>query len=403
MEIKRSLFRTSFRKTLLNKTLLHKTLLHITSVAAGSLLLFACEDPSSVGLGLVGDDSGQPITETLELSTFESAPEVGIVDNLGEFLAGSVNDPTMGSISAVGYFDIRSNNNLSENYRTGTVERAILRLENSYVYGDTLDGLTLGLHEVLTEFTGFGSTADSIPTVGPELLQFTITPADSIIEVDLPESWVNTNNTALRTANFGNTFHGFQLVPISGNAVVGFHNAVTRLTAIRSIVGTDTVNFSAEKSITSLSRLSEANLPPGRLPLQDGIGPKIAFNFNIDSLQNVSLNRFAVRLPADQDILETPANFYRPPIEILSLHGVLSDSTSEQLALGALDDEGNFDFSSDVLHAVLQQFLLGLDPYERYEIRFSSTSLNSIDALVLHDTSSETAVPEIFITYTELK
>ncbi|MFK7846352.1 MAG: hypothetical protein AB8G77_13725 [Rhodothermales bacterium] len=393
MEIKRSLFRTTFRKTLLN----------VASVAAGGLLLIACEDPSSVGLGLVGDDTGQPITETLGLSTFEAAPEVGIVDNLGEVLVGTVNDPTMGGTNAVGYIDIRNNNSLPEDYRTGTIERAILRLENSYVYGDTLEALTLGLHEVLTAFSGFGSTLDSIPDVGPELMQFTITPADSIVEIDLPESWITANDTALRAANFADAFHGFQLVPISGNAVVGFHNSVTRLTALRSIVGTDTVNFSADKSITTLSKFSEANVPPGRLAIQDGIGPKIAFNFNIDSLQNVSLNRFSVRLPADQDVYETPANFFRPPIEVLSLHGVLGDSASLQLAIGSLDDDGNYDFSSDIFHAVLQQFLLGAAPYDKYEIRFPSSSANSIDALVMHDVSSETAVPEIFITYTELK
>ncbi|CAN0580159.1 unnamed protein product, partial [Laminaria digitata] len=176
-----------------------------------------------------------------------------------------------------------------------------------------------------------------------------------------------------------------------------------QLSALRSIVGTDTVKFVADKSITTLSKESEANVPPGRLAIQDGIGPKISFNFNIDSLQNVSLNRFSVRLPADQDVYETPANFFRPPIDFLSLHGVLSDSTSIQLALGSLDDEGNYDFSSDILHSVLQQFLLGVAPYEEYEIRFPSSSANSIDALVVHDMSSEIAVPEIFITYTELK
>ncbi len=279
----------------------------------------------------------------------------------------------------------------------------LLQLETSYVYGDTLTEMRFALHEVLDEFTGFQSTEDSIPTVGPELLQFSMMPTDSIVTIDLPASWVDQYDADLRTPDFGQAFAGFQVRYLEGNAVVGFHNLVTRSTRIRSIVGSDTVNFVAEKSITTLEKESDGVLPPGRVGIQDGIGPKIGFNFAIDSLQGVSLNRAAIQLTPDTEALETPTNFFRPTIETLALHGVVNDSSSALLAIGTINDEGNYRFVSETFHAVLQQFLLGTEPYERYEIRFSSTSANSIDAVVLHNNDSESSTPQIFVTYTELQ
>lgn len=365
--------------------------------------LMACEDPTNVGLGLVGDDSGQPLTEALPLDAFAPADEVGIVDNLGQVLAGRVDDPSFGTTNATAYFDVRTNTSQTIEYRNGPVERAILELETSYVYGDTLSELTFALHEVLDEFTGFQSTEDSIPTVGPELLQFSMMPTDEVVAIDLPDSWVDQYDADLRTPDFGQAFAGFQLRHVEGNAVVGFHNVITQETRIRSIVGEDTVNFVAEKSITTLAREAEATLPVDRIGIQDGIGPKISFNFAIDSLQGVSLNRAAIRLQTDDEALETPTNFFRPAIENLALHGVLNDSSSALLAIGSLNDDGAYNFVSETFHAVLQQFLLGGTPYERYEIRFASTSANTIDAVVLHNNESADGTPQIYITYTALQ
>ncbi|MEM8485293.1 MAG: hypothetical protein AAF564_07070 [Bacteroidota bacterium] len=375
-----------------------------TALAIGIMCAFmACEDPTNVGLGLVGDDSGQPLTESLDLDGFMPVDEVGIVDNLGEVLAGRVEDPSLGTTQAVAYFDVRTNTNQTIEYRNGPVERAILELETSYVYGDTLSELTFALHEVLNEFTGFQSTVDSIPPVGPELLQFSMMPKDAVVAIELPATWVAQYDADLRTPDFGQAFAGFQLRHIEGNAVVGFHNIVTRDTRIRSIVGTDTVNFVAEKSITTLEKETEGTLPPGRVGIQDGIGPKISFSFPVDSLQGVALNRAAIQLSSDNEALDTPTNFFRPTIDNLALHGVLNDSSSALLAIGTLSDDGDYRFVSETFHTVLQSFLLGGTPYESYEIRFSSTSANSIDAVVLHNNESETDTPHVFITYTDLQ
>ncbi len=366
------------------------------------LFLTACEDPTSVGLDLVGDDSGEPITKRFDLTSFQEASDNGIVDNTGQVLAGMVNDPTMGSLSVEGYFDVRTNTDRTSDYRDGTIEKALLNLETSYMYGDTLEQITFGLHEVLSEFSALNTTTDSIPEIGPEILQFTMLPTDSIVTVELPEGWITAHDVSLREEDFDDLYHGFKLTPIAGNAVVGFHNAITRQTAIKGIVGTDTVSYTADKRVTFSTRTVDATTLPERILFQRGVGPKIRLNFDLASLQDVSLNRVALRVPFDTDAFDTPSNFFRPEIENLSLYGVLSDSTTELLAISQNNEEGFYDFVSETFHSVVQQFILGFEPYEAYEIRFPVTSNNSIDALILYDQTSVVETPGIFFTYTLL-
>ncbi len=81
-----------------------------------SLLLFtACEDPSNVGLGLVGNDGGEPIVEQLPFETIEMVDLEGIEDNTGQHLVGQVDVPLMGQISATAYIDFLSNTTLDQN------------------------------------------------------------------------------------------------------------------------------------------------------------------------------------------------------------------------------------------------------------------------------------------------
>lgn len=361
----------------------------------------ACEDPSSVGLGLVGDDSGQPITQAIEMTTFQASDDSGIIDNNGEVFVGMVEDPTLGTTVATGYLDFQSNTTLTTAYRNGTIERAFLRLQTSYMYGDTLSQMTIAVHEVLREFTGIGSNQDSIPEVGPELFQFDISPTDSLIDVELPESWVMDRDSDLRATNFGTLFPGFQLVPVSGNAVISFLNNTTADAGIYGVVGSDSVRYRAIKSISQFQKTAEGVVPENLLPFQNGVGPKITFSFDFGNLEDVALNRIAVRIPQDTLAFDTPANFFRPTTDDISLHGVLEDSSSVLLAIASPDSDGFYNFASDTFHNVFQQFLLGTDPYETYEIRFAGSSSSSINGLLIHDVNS-TEKPEVFVTYTIL-
>lgn len=395
------------------------------------LFLFACEDPSSVGLGLVGDDEGGiPNTRVIPLETLRGVPDDGIRDNAGQVLAGQVVDPTFGTISTMGFIDFRSNLDLPTSYEDGTVEEATLQLIPTYVYGDTVETLTFALHEVLTEFEISGNTQDSIPDIGPELLQFSFTPVDDLIEVPLPESWVTQYEEALRASTFGDTFHGFKLIPVSGNAIVGFQNTIGTATLtqaaarLQGIAGTDTVGYVADKSITQIEKLADGNLPMDRIALQNGITPKIAIDFSIDSLMNQSLNRASLELKIDTEALETPAGFVRPEINTLLFSGVVAlDSTSVVLAEGRRNDNGTYTFVFDDnivvflsvdhlveypqysgldFHDIMQKIILGdVNPFLSFDILYPiSSTTNTLEGLVIHDLTSVTDAPSIYATTT---
>ncbi len=372
-----------------------------------SLLLFtACEDPSNVGLGLVGNDGGEPIVEQLPFETIEMVDLEGIEDNTGQHLVGQVDDPLMGQISATAYIDFLSNTTLDQNYIDGTVSRVLLRLEQSYVYGDTLQEVTVALHEVLNEFSTIGNTRDSIPEVGPEITQFSFMPTDTLVSVEMPADWVSAKDADLRSTSFGSLFTGFQLRPVAGNAIVGFLNATNSRSGLRGFVDVDdeTIEefYVASKSITDYSRQSPPNIPPGRILLQNGIGPKLSLNFDLSQLANVSLNRAVFHLEADTLALTTTPNFVRPQEPNFALYGILGDTQSVLLAINPIDSDGSLDLTSETLRSILQQFSLGLDPYDNYEIRFPVTASNTINALVVHDSTSVTGPPSVVLTYTKL-
>lgn len=372
-----------------------------------SLLLFtACEDPSNVGLGLVGNDGGQPIIEQFPLETIELVDLEGIEDNTGQHLVGQVDDPMMGQISATAYIDFLSNTTLDQGYVDGTVNRVLLRLEQSYVYGDTLQEVTVALHEVLREFSTLGNTRDSIPEVGPEITQFSFMPTDTLVSVEMPADWVSSKDADLRSTSFGSLFTGFQLRPVSGNAIVGFLNATNSRSALRGFADVDGEDieevYVASKSITDYARLSPPNVPPGRMIIQNGLGPKLRLNFDLSQIADVSLNRAVFRLEADTMALRTIPNFVRPLEPNFALYGVLGDTQSVLLAINPIDSDGSLNLTSETLRSILQEFSLGLDPYDNYEIRFPVTASNTINALVIHDSTSITGPPAVVLTYTRL-
>ena len=364
--------------------------------------LTACEDPSSVGLGLVGDEGGAPVVSTMPFSHVALAPEPGLRDNTGQVLVGVVDDPTLGPFQATGYVDFQINTSQPEAYRNGVVDAAILRLENTYVYGDTLQEITLALHEALAEYSATGSTLDSLPPLGPEITRFSFLPTESVVSAPLPADWVAAHDATLRSTQFAAEFHGFQLVPVSGNAIVGFANVVASASDLRSIVGSDTVDFGAVKSITRFEREGDAPALPGRLVTQNGLGPRLHLNFDLTPFAGNAVNRANLRLRVDTLALAPAPNFVRPAVTEMSLYGITQDSVSVLLDVGSVDQNAFLDFDSESFRSVVQALVLDAEPFDRYELRFPVTGGNTVNALVMFDTTAVEAAPSVVLTTTPL-
>ena len=368
------------------------------------LLLTACEDPSTVGLGIVGGEGGEPQLSDVPFTEFTVLEDEGIRDNSSRVLAGQVEDPVLGAVRAEGYLDFRNNVTLPPNYVSGTVETVLLQLQPEYLYGDTLTPVTFGLHEVMTEFAGRASTLDSIPEVGPELLQFTFMPTDSLVLATLPSDWVASKDSIFQVLDFDNLFHGFQLNPISGNAVVGFSNLITSQTMLRSVVDTDTVSFAGTRSITQYLRSGTPDLGDSFIPVQNGAGPKLRVQFDLDQFAGRSLNRIALQIQVDTTFYSQTPNFVRPEVRDLSMVGIANEGEQEILLGIGLIIDGSIIFDSANFRAIMQTVLLGADNFEHFEIRFpvSTTTGNTMDSALFYGFADEARQPRLLVTTTLL-
>ncbi len=381
-------------------------------LCVGVLLLSACEDPSAVGLNLVDTEGGIPVVERVALDRLETTTGDGLIDNATIVQAGFVDDPVAGSIEATGYIDFLENLVLPATYRNNPLTGLLLRLELASVYGDSSAPVTFALHEVLSEFESIGNELEDVPSVGPEILQFSVNSGDDNVLITLPESFYAGRDTTFRTVHFGRSFHGFQVRPIAGAAVIGLFNSVTSGSNLRGIVQrveagavlADTVTFLAAKGLTAYTRPTPAPVRPGLTILQQGIGPNLAFDFDLTAFEQSSVNRAAFQVTLDTLVFENdPPAFVRPPRSSMVLHGVLSDTTSIVLAEATLRSDGvTLDFDSPPFRLALQSVLLGATPFTHYEIRFLSTSGNNLATLVFKDTTSTETPPGLYLTTTPL-
>ena len=97
-----------------------------------------------------------------------------------------------------------------------------LRLAPTYVYGDTTSVLTYELRRMSADWSFPGASPDTTLSVGDQIFSFSFNASDTLVDVVLPSAWVAENDALLRGTTFASDFHGFQIAPVSGNAVVGF-------------------------------------------------------------------------------------------------------------------------------------------------------------------------------------
>lgn len=383
----------------------------LTAVIAGALTLTACEDPSNVGLGLVGEQGGRPVAAEEAITDFR-AETLGRPSNvLVRVLAGVVDDPLLGTITAEGYVDFVPVS--SSDFRAGTVQSAELRLLPTYVYGDTTAEVTLAVRPVSAEWDDEGLPIDTTISVGGVIREFTFRPTDSLVVVPMPDTWVTSNDELLRSADFAEDFHGFRLDHISGNAVMGFGPTST---VLRARTEDDSASFPIAQAYAAL-RKQEAALPPNRLLVQAGVGPQARFNFELaDDIEASAVNRVALTFSTDTVTVDqnTLPGFVRPMIRTLDLYGVSSEEALVLLARASRDDRGRFVFRSDLLAREIQRTLLEDHTFDHFEIRIPAPATTpddqselalltaSISAVLFHDTGAAENAPVAYLTLTPI-
>jgi len=363
----------------------------LVPILVGLLTLTACDDPSNVGIELVEEGGGEPVVRVLTPSMIEEEPINDITGAVPRVLAGQVNDPMLGTITATGYLDFQRVDSVNASDITGVM----LRLVRDYVYGDTLAALTLTVRELTEEWNALGARADTTLPLGASVTTFTFEPLDSLITVDLPETWVRDNDTTLVSFHFGEVFHGFALEATAAEAVVGFdfNQSFLRITTEQ-----DTLDYPVSLTLSGVIRTGQPTIPEGRFLIQDGTGPTLSFNVDFDGLDDTPLNAAFVRFFADTlTIQETPPNFVRPLIETLQLVRITEEDAAFVMAEASLDDNGSYRFSDATLREVLQQTFFGQDLYDHFALRIPFTD-NTISVMLLFDATSDETAPEVLLT-----
>ncbi len=353
------------------------------------LLLFtaSCDDPSAVGIGLIGEE-GIPQTVRLPADSVLTASQRDRTGNASQVLAGRVADPLLGTLAATGYLDfIRSPGTRVDT----TIVSVRLELRRSYLYGDTLAAVTLALHDMLEDWPFSGVASDTTLSAGPQVRTFTFAPTDTLVQVELPAEWIAANDTTLRSNTFSTSFHGFQLTPVAGNAVVGFRFATARMVIITA---TDTLTLTASKALTTVVQERTVPLPDGRVLLQDGTGSivRLRFNFLADSVYEAGLHAAVLDVPLDSVRLQQqPVGFVRPLPPTVRLIGIDADgnvpitSLGEPVVLATTTPAGGrlrFRLTGTALQA-LQRLMLGETPIQYLQLELP-TEDNTLSPLLLY-------------------
>jgi hypothetical protein len=350
------------------------SILSMTLLFAVSLSVLAgCDDPSSVGLELVGGSNGEPTSFVVEPSLFAGEDGRDVTGGRDRVLVGVVDDPIGGTISAAGYLDFSPVGVLSSAFQAGPVSSISLRLATDYVYGDTLQTGSLFVYDITEEFVELGFPADSTISIGGVVTQTAFAPTDTLVVVEIPLTWVNADS--VRSSTAGTALHGFQLTATDLNSIVGF----TDESVMRIVSGGDTTDFAVELSATTSERLTAPAPPEGRTIVQDTQGPTLGLDLtlDLDTLSDAVINRVVLQLFADSLLIQdqTPANFVRPNPKSFDLIAVRKDSSLVFLEVATISDEGILRFNSDLLRTTYQGRLLDNSLVDHLRVAVTATEM----------------------------
>lgn len=376
------------------------------------LLLGGCDDPGSVGVGLVEDGGGDPVRFTvypkaidveqvteLSGSVRGTAAFSGVVSSL---LAGDVDDPFVGRRTTWGYIDFRDDG-VPDSFVQDSILFAELRLLKTYVYGDTTGTQRLAIREMPAAWDPADKTFSESFDAGDEIVQSSFRGSDSLLTIRLSDGWVATRQATLRSSEFNDVFHGFQIASAETRAVFGFSATGSTL---RLATAADTVDLVVDRIFTHIERVSEVAAPDGTTIVRDGSGEaiQIGFDFDLGENQNGVLNRVVLRLPVDTTQSTTSSNgtFVRSPLLQLNLYGVLADGTQEQLGTTLLSTQNGYVFiglsvsSEATFLRAVQAALLGEPRYAHLRLLPVPTS-NTLNGMLIR-TDDPTNRPRLELT-----
>ncbi len=375
------------------------------------LMIFAaCDDPSNVGIGLIGDEQGGvPAIRNVDPFDFANTPLTRPGGSQPRVLAGRVVDPLAGTIEAEGYFDLSTT--ASSSFRDKMVTSASLRLTPTYAYGDTTQEVTFAIRPIESEFTTPSLLPpDTTYPTGAVIREFSFIPTDSLVVIPMPQSWVQSNDAVLRSTEFASSFHGFRLEQVSGASVVGFAGQ----SQLRAFAESDSAIYPVTRAYSAIRRTSNVDIPAERVFYQAGVGPIASFELDAETVDASAINQAKLVFQSDTLTLsQKPVGFIRPVITTLDLYGAIGDDRYLLLDRTTIDEKGRFIFDGPTIGQELQRVLLGTRTIDHYELRLPvgsgafgdatvSSVQGSISVQLFYDVNVPEKAPQGFLTITPL-
>lgn len=387
------------------------SLLGVALVVGFLLLLPACDDASNVGLG-VGPDSlrggvAKQVTVAPALDTTRQPPLTGLQfqpeQQTWRFLVGRVDDPLSGTIEADAYLDVLGRISFpDEIFSAESSELAAeLRFTTSYLHGDSTSTVDVRLRDLTEEAVMHQARADTtFPAESEIITTATVTPTDSLVTLDLPQSWISEQLSTLRDTSdqggaFQEAFHGFKLEATGGNAVVGFAASTPklRLTHTADSVSADYLGFKTFTHIARPANGTPPEVPENYILLQDGIGTQLNMEWDfganpLDSLSQSPLNRAEIYVPVDTIALKerSGSETFVRPIPRGYRMVLVRDDAQQSLALNANALPGAAhalnrapsDVNNPGVFPFFEQSLLGSEVFSTYQVIVADRSSSSV-------------------------
>ncbi|MDX1439202.1 MAG: DUF4270 family protein [Rubricoccaceae bacterium] len=356
------------------------------------LFVAACQDPSGVGLELIGEEGSDPNVlvalaasiEVVEQEDFTGGFANGNSPLQSRLMVGAASDPLLGDVTAEAYLDFTPPDDVPEGFFDRTITGASIRLVRNYAYGDSTGMLPLTAFEINEDWSPVGAISDTSFAADNQLASFTVTSADTVYTLPLPTAWVAEHAEVLQSDTVAAAFNGFKVSvteSMTPGFVAGFNSAES---ALRVFTSQDTVDYPLSEVFTSIVREDAAPPPPDISLIRDGAGEAVRITFDIESYVDQALANATLRIAMDPAFIEEPG-FARPAAERLALYGRGSNGNLVFIESADVNEDGRtFAFTSASFTVAVQSDLLGDSIFESYQIAFleSSSTLNALPLIL---------------------
>ncbi|HEX8299283.1 MAG TPA: hypothetical protein VF594_09010 [Rubricoccaceae bacterium] len=393
----------------------------LVQAAAGLALvaLSACQDPSTVGLGLIDEDSPSPNVRVLTAATVDTVKYDLVTSGLADgstptqtrVLVGNVRDALYGDAASTAYVDALRPT-LPDGFDDRPITRVTLELRREYVYGDTTAAFPIELRQVQGAWSPTGLPPDTTLGTGDLLTTTTVSGTDSTVVFTLPAAWVAANDSLFSSSSFSSSFEGFELRPVvaaGAGAVFGFtatasNRIVSRRSVIRVATARDTVAFPLSEVFSRITSGTPGLAPMGRRLVRAGSGTGIKLTFGFNDVLRLPLSQAVLRLPLDASLAGTDGTFKRPLARLATVFARPATGAPQYLT-NLRPAASSADLRTTVpaqLTQLVQGILLGQATFRQFEVRFTDvlqTAAVSLDVLpVITDGSTPTTQPRLSLT-----